>query len=133
MSQENVETLRKALDAFNRGDREAWLPLHDPELGFRADPEWPESETVDGREAVWDFIVGLTDAWEPDAFEMVDVIDAGDDRLVTRYRRPVRGKASGVEDVLDYWCVNTVRRGQVLRYEWYASRAKALDAVGLSE
>ena len=81
----------------------------------------------------YDAIVGLTDAWEPDAFEMVDVIDAGDDRLVTRYTRPVRGKASGVEDVLDYWCVNTVRRGQVLRYEWYASRAKALDAVGLSE
>jgi ketosteroid isomerase-like protein len=133
MSQKNVEVLREAMEAFNRRDREAWLALNDPEVEFRADPEWPESGTVDGREAVWDFIVGLTDAWERDAFEMVEVIEAGGDKLVVRYRRPVRGKASGIADVLDYWCVNTVRRGKVLRHEWFSSHAKALEAVGLSE
>ena len=64
---------------------------------------------------------------------VVRTLDAGSDKLVVRYRRPVRGKASGIADVLDYWCVTTVRRGKLLRHEWFSSRAKALAAVGLSE
>jgi hypothetical protein len=31
MSQENVELFCKAIDAFNRRDRDAWLALCDPE------------------------------------------------------------------------------------------------------
>jgi ketosteroid isomerase-like protein len=133
MSQENVEIARRAMEAINRRDRDAWLEVQDPELEFRADPEWPESETVAGREAVWEFIADLTDAWEQDDVEMVEVIHAGDDKLLSRYRRPVRGKASGVADVLDYWTVGTFRLGRILRLEWFASREKALEAAGLSE
>lgn len=128
-----MEIARKVMEAYNRRDREAWLLLHDPELEFRADPEWPESETIRGREAAWDFIMSMSDAWEPDDFEMAEVIDTGDDKLVARFRRPVRGIASGVADVLDYWAVTTFRQGAILRQEWFASRAKALDAIGLSE
>jgi hypothetical protein len=35
MSQANVEVAHKATEAFNRRDRDAWLPLMDPELEFR--------------------------------------------------------------------------------------------------
>jgi ketosteroid isomerase-like protein len=132
MSRENVEIVREAMQAFNRRDRGAWLALHDPEVGFRADPEWPESGTVYGRESVWDFIVGLTDAWEQDPFEMVEVIDARSD-LLARFTRPVQGKTSGIADVLDYWCVFTFRGGKILRTHWFATRDQALEAVGLSE
>ena len=133
MSQENVEIARKAMEAFNRRDRDAWLALNDPEVEFRADPEWPESGTVAGREAVWDFIMSLADAWERDDFEMVEVTEAGDDKIVVRYRRPVQGKTSGIADVLDYWCVETFRGKKVLSHVWFASRAEALEAAGLSE
>ncbi len=133
MSQENVEIARNAMAALNRRDRDAWLALNDPEVEFRADPEWPESETVGGREAVWDFIVSLTDAWEQDDADMVEVVDGGDEKLAARYRRPVQGKASGIADVLDYWCVHTFRRGRLLSHEWFASRQKAVEAAGLSE
>ena len=133
MSQENVAIALRAMEAFNRRDREAYLRLLDPEVEFRADPEWPESDTVAGREAVWDFALSLTDAWEQDDFEMVEFIEAGDDRLVGRYRRPVRGKTSGITDVLDYWLVTTFRRGRILTQEWFASRDKALEAAGLTE
>ena len=63
MSEDKVEILRRAIDAISRRDREAWLPLFDPEAEFRADPDWPESETVRGREAVWDITVSILDAW----------------------------------------------------------------------
>jgi ketosteroid isomerase-like protein len=130
MSQENLEIMRKMLGAINRGDRDAWLALHDPDVEFRADPDWPESETVRGRAAVWDFAANLTEAWEPDDFEEVEVIDAGPDKLVARLRRPVRGRTSGLADVLDYWCVFTLRLGKIRSILWFASRAKALDAAG---
>ena len=121
------------MEAYNRRDRDAWLALHDPAFEFRADPEWPESETVRGREAVWDFVVSMGDAWEPDDFELVEFIEVADDKLVGRFRRPVRGKASGVADVLDYWAVTTFGRGRVVRQEWFADRSKALESVGMSE
>ena len=133
MSEENVEVLRKMMDAYNRRDRDTWLLLHEPEFEFRADPEWPESKTVRGREAVWNFVVGMSDAWEPDDFEMAEVLVAGGEKLVARFRRPVRGKASGVADVLDYWAVTTFRGGRILSQEWFADRPNALEAAGLPE
>ncbi len=133
MSQENVEIWRKAMEAINRRDRDAWLALHDPEFEFRADPGWPESGTVRGPEAAWDFVASLVEAWVQDDVVMVEVIDAGADKLVARFRRPVQGKTSGIADVLDYWCVGTFRREKVLSQHWFASRADALEAAGLSE
>jgi len=48
MAQENVEIARNATEAFNRRDKDAWLPLNDPEVEFRAPAEWPESGTSAG-------------------------------------------------------------------------------------
>ena len=133
MSQENVEIVRSTTEAFNRRDREAWLRLNDPEVAFRAAAEWPESGTVRGPEAVWDFIVSLTEPWEQEDFEMVEFVDVDDDNLVARFRRPVQGKASGITEELDYWCMNSFREGKIVSHEWFASREEALEAAGLSE
>ena len=76
MSQENVEITRRIMEAFNRRDRDAWLALNGPEVEFRAAPEWPESETVGGREAVWEFIVGLVDSWEPGKASREEALEA---------------------------------------------------------
>jgi hypothetical protein len=38
-----------------------------------------------------------------------------------------------VADVLDYWAVTTIRRERIFSQEWFASRAKALEAAGLQE
>jgi len=74
-----------ATEAVNRRDREGWLALADPEAEFRADPNWPESEIVRGREAIWDITISIADTWEQDPpVEIAEVIDAGDDRLVVR-------------------------------------------------
>jgi ketosteroid isomerase-like protein len=133
MFEKNMETLQTATEAFIRRDREAWLALQDRDAEFRADPEWPEAETVRGRESVWDILISITDAWEQTPTNMVEVIDAGHDRLVARYRQPVQGKASGVETEFDYWLVSTFRGGKIVSSWWFSDRAKALQAAGLSE
>jgi hypothetical protein len=46
----------------------------------------------------------------------------------------MRGKASGATIDWKYWgVVFTFRNGKVLRIEWFANRAEALEAAGLSK
>ena len=133
MSQENVETYRQALDAFNRRDRAAWLALCSPELENVPPREWPESEPIRGAEAVWDFFVEGQEPWEESPYEYVELIEAGDDTIVSHVRAEMRGQASGAEVAWSFWQVATFRSGKALRFEWFADRTEALEAAGLSE
>jgi ketosteroid isomerase-like protein len=133
MSQENVDRQRQALAAFNRRDRTAWLELCDPEFETVPSGDWPEMETIHGPEAAWDFYVETDEPWQESPYEYVELIDAGNDKIVVNQRREMRGKASGAGVVYDYWLVVTYRNGKALRAEWFADRAEALEAAGPSE
>ena len=63
----------------------------------------------------------------------VELIDAGDDKVVAHMRGEMHGKASGASVAFSYWTVGTVRSGKMLRVEWFADRAEALEAAGLRE
>ena len=133
MSQENVEALLRGLDAFNQRDRAAWVAGCDPELENVPPRDWPESDSIRGREAVWDFFVEGNEPWEQSNFEHVDLIDTGNDKVVLDLRREARGKASGASVAWRYWLVGTFRDGKLFRMEWFADRAEALKTVGLRE
>jgi ketosteroid isomerase-like protein len=131
MSQENVETIQRAMDAFARRDEVAWGELCDPDVRTVPVADWPEKE-IQGREAVWSFLVASDEPWEPGPYEIGEVID-GADTAAVRLRRRLRGKSSGAEVEYDYWAVFTFRRGKVVRVAWFAARDEALQAAGLSE
>src|SRR4051812_24744155 len=133
MSPENVELARRAIEAFNRRDKSAWLALQDPESECVPSEDWPESDVIRGREAVWDFYVEVIGAWREGAFDTVELIEAGNDKVLQQVRAEMQGKASGASAVLDYWTVGTFRNGRVCRVEWFTDRAEALEAVGLRE
>ena len=133
MSDENVDVLRRLLDAFNRRDRRAWLELADPGVENIPPRDWPESDPTRGREAVWDFYVEAFETWEQAAIVPVELIDAGDDEVVTHLRGEMRGQASGADVIWSFWQVSTFRDGKALRVEWFADRAEALEAAGLTE
>jgi len=132
MSQENVDVVQRAFDAINRRDKAAWLALVDPETECVPDRDWPEPDVIRGREAVWDFYVGIFRALRG-ALEHVEVIEAGDDKLVTHLRADMQGEASGASVLVSYWLVITFRNGKLLRVEYFAGRGEALEAVGLRE
>jgi ketosteroid isomerase-like protein len=131
MSQENVERMHRAFDAFTRHDKVAWCELCDPDVEIVPVGDWPETD-IRGREAAWNFLVAADAPWEPGPYEMAEVID-GDDMVVARQRRDLRGKSSGVEVEYDYWLVLTFRNGNAIRAEWFATREDALEAAGLKE
>jgi ketosteroid isomerase-like protein len=133
MSRENVEILRQALDAFNRRDEAAWLAALHPDAENVPPSEWPENAPIRGARAIWDFSVEAAKAWEEGSFEWAQLIDAGPDKIVARQRREMRGKASGASVAWSYWIVFTFRDGKVVRLEWFADHAEALEAARLSE
>jgi ketosteroid isomerase-like protein len=135
MSEENVQLVRRTLEAFDRRDRAAWLPLQDEDfeaIPIRDWPDWPESE-VRGREAAWDFYVEFLDPFERVLIDETEVLDAGADKVLWHPRVDLRGRGSGAGVEFDYWCVATIRQGRVLRAQWFTDRADAFKAAGLSE
>jgi ketosteroid isomerase-like protein len=130
MSEANVQTLRGGLEAFNRRDKAAWIAICDPEIVNFPPREWPENAPIRGAESIWDFYVEAVQAWDAGSFEWGEFLDAGTDRIVANQVRTMRGKASGASVAWSYWVVFTFRDGKVLRSEWFADRAKALEAAG---
>jgi ketosteroid isomerase-like protein len=133
MSRENVEGYRQAVDAFNRRDRAAFLAWCDPELENVPSRYWPESESIRGREAVWDFLVGVNEPWEESRFECFELMDAGTDKVVADLRSEMRGKASEIDVNAVIFVAVTVRDGLITRMDEYVERKDALEAAGLEE
>ena len=66
--------------------------------------------------------------WEEFQFEAEELIDAGDQVVVT-YRQRGRGKGSGIEVENTLAAVATMRDGKVIRGHVYLDRAAALKAA----
>jgi ketosteroid isomerase-like protein len=134
MSQENVETMRRSLEAFDRRDRNAWLALRHPDVEVVPARVWPEADVIRGPEAGWDFYVAALDAFEAIDFgDAVELVDAGADEVLIHYGQAVRGKTSGAEVQFVFWVVVTFRDGKTVRDHWFVDQAEALKAVGLRE
>ena len=132
MSQENVESMRRTMDAFNRCDKAAWLAEHDPDVVMIPARQWPENAPIHGADAIWDFYMAVTGTWDEGLAQIGEEIDSGD-TLVVNYRRQARGRASGANVEFSYWIVATFRSGKQIRHEWFSGRAEALAAAGLRE
>jgi ketosteroid isomerase-like protein len=132
MSEENVERLKRALDAFSRRGRAAWRELCDPDFEWVPVGDWPEAGPIRGRDAVWDMIVASDEPWERGAYQIIELADRGD-KVAAHLRRDLRGKSSGVKVNYDYWFVLTFRNHKAVRGEFFQDRAGALEAAGLEE
>jgi ketosteroid isomerase-like protein len=130
---ENVETLRRSLEAFDRRDKASWLETRDPDYEVITSIEWPEGD-VRGPEAAWDFYMTIADTFERRPFsDDIEFVDAGPTTVLVHQRNDVRGGESGVNVEIDYWIVVSFRNGKMIRDQWFADRDEAFEAAGLSE
>ena len=134
MSEENVEVVRQVYDAANRHDTERIFSLYDPEVELDASRlEMDHTRVVKGHEGLRAFFREWNEAWEGVDYSYEELIDAGDDRVVSVVTRHGRGRASGIEVERPFALVWTIRHGKVVRVVWFLERTKALEAAGLSE
>ena len=133
MSEENVEVVRRSVDAVNRRDVEEVLSLTDPDGELQsAIIGGAEGRAYRGHEGFRKWLADTTQSFEELHTELTEYRDAGD-RVVAFGRIRARGRESGVELDSETGWVFTIRRGKVVRAEGFLSRAQALEAAGLSE
>jgi ketosteroid isomerase-like protein len=132
MSEENVEIVRKAIEAANRRDLAMARGL------WRSDAEvdWSRSQgplkgIYRGREEIENF---LNEFWS--TFEKVELnphgfTQAGSDVVVPNTAH-LQGR-EGIEVIARATLVYTVEGGQITRLRMFQERAEALEAAGLSE
>ena len=78
MSQENVEVVQAAFEAWNMGDMDGLRESYDPSVTWRPAEGWPEPGPYVGRDAVMRQLEQLRETWDSDRFELIsDFIDVG--------------------------------------------------------
>jgi ketosteroid isomerase-like protein len=130
MSEENVEVVREAVDAFNARDRDRLLGLMDPEIEFRS---VFERKTYRGLAEMVQFREDLDATLEEFHSEDDRFLDAGEDRVLYLYRVVGRGAGSGVPVSRENAILWHLRNGKLLKGEVYLDQREALQAAGLSE
>jgi ketosteroid isomerase-like protein len=135
VSQGNVELVRSAFAAWNRGDIAAFASHVAPDIAWlevSGRPESAGSGEYYGRERLQRSLEGLFEAWESYHLD-VERIEAVDDRVVAIVREVARGRTSGVEIDSRWGYVITVDDDRIARVEAYRDAARALQAVGLRD
>jgi ketosteroid isomerase-like protein len=132
MSQENVEIVRAAIEAFNRGDWDA--TFKDTAPGFEHDNSRalaPDLRGVYGLDQMLGFIDQVTDPWASARIEPHEFIDAGE-HVVVPWTFQVMGR-DGIEAQARVTWTFTIRDGAIERTCMYQERQDALEAAGLSD
>ncbi len=129
MSQENVELVRRGLDDLDF----FWGLLDEYVVWDLSDyPIVDLAPVYAGRAAVIEASRHYFGTWTDFRMEAEELIDAGAS-VVLVVRDRGRGKGSGAPFDKRYAQVWTFRRGSIIRWEAFSSKAAALEAAGLSE
>ncbi|MGH2965140.1 MAG: nuclear transport factor 2 family protein [Solirubrobacterales bacterium] len=133
MSQENVEMVRRAFEAYSRGDIDGAVSAFAPDCRYTAAGIIPDRTGVfQGPEGYKEFVGWLRGEFDDAQAEVDKLIDAGDTVVVGSTLRG-RGRQSGVQTKFTFWQVWTVQNGKFVPGQGFASQAEALKAAGLSE
>ena len=132
MSQENVEIVRRSIEAWNRRDRRGLRAV------YRSDAEvdWSRSRSpfkgvYRGHRAIEEFFDVFWSTWEDARLETHDFTEAGSEVAVWNTAH-MRGR-EGIEVSARTALVFTVEAGQIACLRLFDEREEALEAVSLRE
>src|SRR3954464_2782147 len=98
MSQENVEVLRQAFQAFADRGLDAMAEFWDPDINWRAaEGAIDDVGEMHGPEAGRRYIQDWFDMFDDLTVVAEELVDGGDDRVVALLRMTGRAKISGIE------------------------------------
>src|SRR5262245_19452292 len=137
MSEENVEFVREAIEAFRsgmeRGDPGAAFDLESASDDLELITMPVEGRTVwRGREGWVEFIRVWTEEFDDWSLQIERQIDLGDDRVLSLMHQSGTGKRSGVPVAVHFGQIHELKDGRVVRVRVYTSHAEALEAAGLT-
>src|SRR6476659_7171582 len=132
MSEENVELARKAIDAFNRGDVDAWLGFLSPDVVWEPLPLVGFRDVYRGRAEARQWLEQLPEVGEAH-LEIEQITPLHDDAVLKELIAIGRGRGSGLPWEQRIWEIVWFAEGLITRRQPFSSRAEALEAAGLRE
>jgi uncharacterized protein len=133
MSPENVELVRRGMEAFARGDMAAVLELLAPDVDVTSDAlGLSGGGNYLGHEGFVRATREAMEAFEDYRIDAEEFIDAGAD-VVVLVHISGRGRGSGIPVDMRLAHVWTVRGGKGVRARTFENKEAALEAVGLRE
>jgi ketosteroid isomerase-like protein len=130
MSEEYVERLKLAYEAFHEGGVEAILDRVAADFEVRDRESAPDRQTLVGGEGITELVRLNMEVFDELELEPVEFIDR-DEVVLVVLRLRVRGRSSGVaidSETVHAWQFS---EGRAVRMQIYADRRRALDALGL--
>jgi ketosteroid isomerase-like protein len=132
MSQENVEIVRRMLDAFNRGDLDGVIATFDEDCLLEEPREMPDRPSRGFRrhDGIREWMANLRGVagvrFEPRSFT------TGGGAVVSELAAHGQGQGSGVPVEWTTFAVMQMRDGKITRAQAFLNKADALEAAGLS-
>ena len=135
--EEQLELVRRGLDAFSRGDLDASLAEIHPEIewhiAFRL-PDLPfDKEVYRGRDEVRQLWTAFRSAWDELTIDLEEVVAAVPGTVVLGARFRGRGQGSGAEVDQRVFFVYEIEDDQLRSSRPFETRAEALAAAGLDD
>src|SRR5919109_3907070 len=116
MSQEDIEVLRRAAEANNRQDYEAFLDEFDPDVEFHGVMFRGEATVVRGHEGLLEYVRDLDEGFSVRDVQWSEFRDLGDRILgLGRFDSPYAGLAE-------------FKNGKCIKYRDYFDHGQALEA-----
>src|SRR4051794_18946493 len=130
MSQENVELVAARLRTFQETLRAREGTAPDFVWDMSTFEGWPDDPEYSGWEGFNEFFAKWTEAYEEFEQRLEDVIDAGDEHVVSIIHQ--RGRPGGSESWVEFRfaIVFTVTEGDLRRARVFRTAEDALEAVG---
>ena len=134
MSQENVELVRRSVDAFSRGDLDGVLEKYTPDAMF----DWSNSRGFDagvfrGHDEIRAFMERFREAFGDIRVELLgDPVEVEDGLVVAENVSYSRGRDGIVVQARSAWLI-TIRGGEQTSLTLYQTKQEALEAAGLRE
>ena len=135
MSEEKVETFKRAVAAYNRRDIDAFLEAFDPEIEWHSLTQvmfGGEQSVYRGHRGIREGVREMDEVLADLQVEYAEIRDLRE-RIVVFGRVSGRGRASGAETESPINWVIEFRNSKVIRMTDYLDPAEALEAAGLSE
>jgi ketosteroid isomerase-like protein len=131
MSQENVELIRKANEAWSADPLKPPFEYFDPEI--ERETRWPGlPQWFRGHDGIKEWIERALEPMDL-AMDLVDARSLDHETVFVEYRVRGRGRGSGGGAEMPVFDLYWFRNGLIYRRRAFRSEAAALEAAGLSE
>src|SRR6185312_11594181 len=132
MSEENVDTVRRAYELVRQGDIAELLKIIGPGFELHENVLAPEAGVYEGGEALKKWLEAAREAFIDFQFEPERFIERGD-WVFAPVHASGRGRGSGAPFTAHYVTAFKFESGKAVFAASYGDLAEALEAAGLSE